>query len=152
MAILRDGFRALVSFQLLPGQGGFNYHEVTLKLPNVDGRGGVDQTSMRNGTYTTQLPKYLVQMGEMTGSMMYDSLFYSQAAGVVNRNQLMTIRLPDGATLQFWGWINMLDPTEFKEGERPLLNFNIQISNINSQCLEEGPAYLPGSLNPCFRG
>jgi hypothetical protein len=151
MAILRDGFRALIGFQLLPGAGGLNYQEVTLKLPNIDGRGPVDQTSMRNSVYTTQLPHYLITLGELTGTMMYSPAFWAAASGVMNRNQLVTLVLPDNSTFQFWGWINMLEPTEFKEGERPLLNFNVQVSNINTQCLEEGPTFTAGDANPCLR-
>lgn len=151
MAILRDGFRVNVAFALLPGQGGTGYQEVTIKLPTVDGRGGIDQTSMRNSVWTTQLPKILVAMGEMTGTMMYSSEFWAAASTVMNRNQLITMLLPDGSAFTFWGWINTLDPTEFKEGERPLLNFNIQVSNIASDCSEVGPVFTPGTGNPCFR-
>lgn len=151
MPVLRDGFRAQISMPLLAGQGGIQYHEVTIKLPTVDGRGGIDQSSMRNTWLTTQLPKALITLGEITGSMMYSTEFYFAAMTTINRNQNMTLLLPDGSTFSFWGWLNQIDPTEYKEGERPLLNFNIQLSNLNTQCQEAPPSFNIGSLTPCQR-
>jgi hypothetical protein len=151
MAILRDGFRALIAFSRLPGAGGATYLEVTIKLPAVDGRGGIDQTNMRNALYMTKVPHYLIMLDALSGTMMYDSAFYSAAAAVINRIQSATVTLPDGGTVTVWGWLNKIEPTEYKEGERPLINFEFQIGNLNDQCVETPPVYTSGSYTPCKR-
>lgn len=151
MALLRDGFKTLIGFQLLPGAGGTDYHEVELALPEIDGRGGIDQTSMRNTVYTTEIPKYLVTFGEFRGTFMYSAAFYVGLTGLLNRNQLLSIQLPDGTVLQFWGWVSKATPSSLKEGERPTLDVTFRVSNLNSSCQETAPAVVYGSGNPCFR-
>lgn len=148
MAILRDGYKSLISFSLLAAFTG-DYEEIELSLPELDGRGGIDQTSMRNINFTTELPKTLVTFGEFSGVMMYSPEFYAALSSRINRNQLMTITLPDGATVEFWGWINKATPSSYKEGERPTLAVNFRVSNIDNTCTETAPVITYGVLNPC---
>ena len=55
MGILKDGHPSRIVF----GVSGNLFGEVEVTPPEVDGRGGIDMTSMRNNVWVTMAPKSL---------------------------------------------------------------------------------------------
>lgn len=145
MGILKDGHPTRISY----GVAGNLYGEVEVTPPEVDGRGGIDMTSMRNVAWVTMTPKSLKQLNAATARIQFDPTMYSQAFTRVGRNQTNSISFPDGGILQFWGWWDKFSPEGMSESNKPVAAITVQPSNLNSQCVETGPSYTPGSSTIC---
>jgi hypothetical protein len=146
MSILKDGYKVTIT---LGGPGANLYGEIEITPPEIDGRGGIDMTSMRNLAWVTMAPKSLKQLNPVNAKLMFDPSLIPAVYARVQRNTLFTITFPDGATLTFWGWIDKMTHDPLKESERPTLTVVIQPSNLNSQCQEAGPVFTAGTAAVC---
>lgn len=145
MGILKDGHPTRISY----GVATALYGEVEVTPPEVDGRGGIDMTSMRNNAWTTMAPKSLKQLNATTARIIFDPAMYAQAFTYTQRNRQNTITFPDGGILGFWGWWDKFSPEGLSESNRPVAVITIQPSNLNSQCVEAGPTYTAGTSVVC---
>lgn len=140
---LRDGFKTLVSFSLNPNF----YAEIEVTPPGIDGRGAIDQTTMRNSVWVTRLAKALKDLTEMQAVIAWDPIIYSPAVFTfIQLNQQFTLRFSDTSQLIFWAEVDKFQPNAMKEGERPTANFTIIPTNVNNLCQEVGPVYVPPSV------
>lgn len=138
MARIDDGYQTLIAFALASA---VQFWEKSIKPPGLDGGGEIDITTMRNSVWRTRNPKSLITLSECTGTAAYDPAIYDSALDMLNMNQLITITFPDGSTLAFYGWLNMLQQNELVEGEQPTLEFTIIPSNQNGSGVETDPVY-----------
>lgn len=137
MARLDDGFSTLILFDLDPN---VSLWEKTVTPPGWDGGGEIDTTTMRNEFYRTRSPKSLVTLTNSTLVCAYDPIAYNEIFFMLNLNQIITMQFPDGQVLQFWGWLNLFQPNEHKEGEQPTAQVVIIPSNQNAGGVETGPS------------
>jgi hypothetical protein len=146
MSILRDGIKTLVFFT---GPARVLFGEIEITVPGVTGRGVIDMVGLRQNVWATQAPKSIKNLTPLTAKVMFDPEMIPGLWAAVQRNQEIVVQFPTGAQLIFWGWLEEVafDPTS--EGNRPTLNITIQPSNLNSQCVETGPRWAPGTYQVC---
>jgi|SRR6185503_16081132 len=136
---MRDGFRTLISFSNL---GNVNFAEVNVKPFGLDGRGPIDITSMRNIKYVTKWPKQLSDLTPIQSDCQWDPVFLTQLKALVLLvNQLITVTMPTGNVLGFYGYCDKAEPQPQKEGEVPIIQLTIIPTNINPAGFESSPTF-----------
>ena len=140
MARIDDGFSTIISFS---ADSAVQMWEKEVTPPGVDGGGENDTSTMRNTAWRTRSPKGLVTLSECSLVVAYDPAVYVEIIAMVNVNQTITITFPDGATLEFWGWINEFTPGANVEGEQPTADVTIIPSNQDASLVEQAPVYTP---------
>jgi len=135
MARLRDGYQTRITFST---GAGVKFWEKKVTPPGIKGGGEINTTGMRNTAWRTKDPKKLKELSEMSLSVAYDPACLPQiygtgvGTGMLQVNQLITVTFPDTHTLQFWGWLEEFTPSELSEGEEPLAEVKIMVSNHNN--------------------
>lgn len=141
MAIQEDGFSTTISFSA--GGSGIEVfmEEKTVAPPGISGGGANDVTTMRNTAWRTNAPKQLKTLTNSTITVAWDPAIYDEILAILIVNQLLTITFPDGATVDFWGWLDEFTPGDQEEGEQPTADIVIIPSNRNEAGEEVGPDY-----------
>lgn len=135
---MEDGYRTTIEFS---ENTTVSLWEKEVTPPGVDGGGEIDTTTMRNDEWRTKAAKALKTLTEGTVSAAYDPQVYDQIMAMVNVNQAITVTLPDGSTVVFWGWLNSFKPGALVEGQMPLAEVQIIPSNVDGDGAEIGPVY-----------
>lgn len=133
---LDDGYQTLISFANAPS---VKFYEKTVTPPGMDAGGEVDVTTMRNTLYRTRNPKHLITMSNMSSTVAWDPAAYNDVLSMIHVNQLITVTLPDGSTVAFWGWLDKFTPGEHQEGTQPTATVEIVPSNQNDSQVETAP-------------
>jgi hypothetical protein len=139
MARLDDGYQTTIEFSVGGSGEGIKFWEKNVTPPGMDAGGANDTTTMRNTLYRTKAPKYLITMTDMTLTVAYDPDLYSSILDMIRVNQLITINWPDGASLEFWGWLDKFTPGQVMEGAQPEATITIVPSNQNEDGEEVAP-------------
>jgi hypothetical protein len=138
---MEDGFAALWTFS---SNGSISFYEIETTPPGWDGGGPIDQTTMRNSTVRTALPKALKSMTDGGGTVAYaDTVLDGEAEDLINDNQLITLTLPTGASWAFWGYLNRFQPTGLREGSLPTASIQIIPTLTNDAGVETLPVFTP---------
>lgn len=140
MAILDDGLGTTITAGTTAASVKFT--EVTLKPPGYVGGGAKAMTTLRNVKYRTQKPKKLITTNAIEGTCFFDAVQVDVIEAIMQVNQKWTIDYGDGSSEEVWGWLEEFVRPEHKEGEPPIANFKIELSNLNATSVEEGPAYV----------
>lgn len=135
---LWDGFSARIAFDRDPDA---SLWVKTLKLPGIDGGDAIDATTMHNVLYRIMRERSLITITDITGTATFDPNFWNNAvSNLINQNGAITVHIPDGSTLDVWGFLRTADIQEFAEGTLPILNFAITVSNFDPvNRVENGP-------------
>lgn len=133
-----DGHRTVIVFGLLSTA---KFWEKEVTPPGLDGGDAVEQTTMRNTTWRTSLPRALATLTETTITAAWDPESYNDIVDtLLNKNGTLTVIFPDGSTLAFFGFLRLAEPQSFVEGEQPEIQLTIEPSNIDPVSGdEEGP-------------
>lgn len=146
---MRDGFKTLITFSRM---NNVNFAEVNVKPFGLDGRGAIDTTSMRNTRYVTKWPKQLTDLTPIQSDCQWNPALLPQLKTfVLLVNQLITITMPNGDLLAFWGWADKVEPQPQKEGEVPIIQFTIIPSNV-SVVTVFGVPIVVGEVSPTYNG
>lgn len=114
---LKDGYSTKLAFALLPT---YSFWEKTLTPPTVDGRDAIDITTMHNDVWTTLFPRSLIALNEFTMTGSWDPNVYNHVIDtLINTNGSITVHLPDGSTIDFWGYLRIWAPDNHEEGTQP---------------------------------
>ena len=142
MAYINDGFPTTVSFALSPT---VKFKEKTITPPGMDGGGPNDTTTMRNIAKRTRQPKKLVTLTDMSMTASYDPECYTSIiTNLINKNGLVTVTFPDGATLVFYGYLDKFMPGELREGEQPTASITVVPTNQDNSGVEVDAVYTAG--------
>lgn len=119
----------------------FSLWEKSVKLPPLDGGDPVDTTTMRNTLWRTKGPRALIDTGEMTFTAAYDPDSYNQARELLNKPDTITVFLPDGSKLAFYGYMQKFEPNDNPgDGEQPEASVTIIPTNFDHvNKVEAGP-------------
>lgn len=144
MSRIDDGHSTKIYFDL---DADVAFWEKTVTPPGIDGGGENDTSTMHNTRWRTRAPKHLQTLTEMSANCAYDPEVYDSILNMINRNQIIIVEFPDGATLEFWGWLNSFEPGENSEGEQPTADVTIIPSNQDNAGNEVAPNYTapPGT-------
>lgn len=138
--VLQDGFSTTISFSL---NTAIKFYEKTVTPVGMDAGGEIDTTTMRNVRFRTRNPKALITASESSTTVAWDPAAYSSVITMLGQNQSITITLPDGSTLQFWGWLDKFVPGEHAEGTQPTATCTIVPSNHDNSFVEQAPVPTP---------
>src|SRR5436190_22609477 len=116
MSVLTDGYQTLIEFALNPA---VTFYEIEVTPPGLDALGKIDISTMHNTRWRTSVGKSLVTATDTTLVVAYDPVFYDEVLDMLWINQLITITFPDGATLDYYGTIDTLQPSSHNVGNRP---------------------------------
>jgi hypothetical protein len=134
-----DGWQTLVTFATQPA---LQIWETTVKPPGLDGGEPINTTTMHNSQWRTFIPKHLVTQAPMTVTAFYDPDVHSVLLTLLNRQDTITVRHPDGSTEAFYGALNKAEKGDNKEGEPPTLTLTITPTNWdNATGVEAGPTF-----------
>jgi hypothetical protein len=117
--------------------------ETGVTPPGIDGGPAIDVATMRQTKWRPFMPSALQTMTEFTVTAMYDPSAYTSISAQVNVNQSMTVALPNGGVVTFWGFIRRWIPNELREGQPPTAQVTVNPSNQDNTGAEVAPTYTP---------
>ena len=146
MPIMTDGFSTTIQFPDAAGAiAGVLFKEKTVKPFGLDSRGPIDTTSMRNLALVTKVPKKLIDVTQMTLTVQWDPAIYGtllNVTGIMRINQRVYVRFPNSEIWSIYGWCDKFDPQDNTEGEVPMANMTIEVSNLNGNGIETYPVRI----------
>ena len=115
--------------------------------------GGEDTTGLDNVRYRTQMPHTLAAPQEARTTAAYDPLAYAALGpSVLGVNDWFVVRFPDLSQICFRGWLDEFRPGACKDGEMPVAECVVKLSNEDVYGNEVGPFYVvPPSQEPTPR-
>ena len=132
MPIMHDGLGTIIAFRDVPGIGGVLFKEQQIKPWGYDGRGPILTTSLRNQFVVTKLPKQLADVTDCSGTVQWDpALLETAYLQILQVNMQFDTTFPNGERWAAFGWLDKFDPQEHQEGELPLANITIVVSNVD---------------------
>jgi len=123
---LDDGFSTKIAFAL---NLTVSFWEKTVKIPGIDGGDAIETTTMHNVTWRTMSPRQLKTLTQATGKAAFDPNIYNDILSLINREGSITIRFPDGSTLDFFGYLKSVEFDDLEEGKQPELSYVIVPTN-----------------------
>lgn len=137
---LDEGFPTKIAFSRLPGA---SFWEKTVQPPGVDGGEPVDITTMHNVAWRTRNPRVLVDLMPHTVKAAYDPNWYNQIVNtLINAKGSVTVRFPDGSTLDYFGYLQKIEPDQIEEGKQPEATLTIVPTNWDYVNNVESPPVL----------
>jgi hypothetical protein len=135
---LDDGFSTIITLANLPN---VKLYEKTVTPPGMTAGGPIDTTTMRNIAWRTSSPKQLKSLTPAKAEVAYATEAYPEIFGQIAVVQLITVTFPDGASLEFYGWLEEFTPGANTEGEQPKASISIQVGNRDANGAEVAPVY-----------
>lgn len=135
---LPNGFSTKVAFAR---RAGLNIWEISVKPPGRTGGDPIKTDTMFNTLYNTQEPRALTMITNGKMKFAYDPGAESEIQTyLINQNGAVTVRRPDGSTLDFYGYMNNVEFSDHVEGEMPTGECDIVVTNWDPVArVEQGP-------------
>lgn len=137
-----DGFATFITFTTATTIG---LWEKQVQPPSIDGGEPTDTSTMHNTRWHTKHPRILIDMGPAQAQCAYDPNSYTMILAHVNVGDVVTVTFPDGGTLAFYGFIQKFEPEALKEGEMPMANVTVVVTNQDAAGMEQSPVYTAGT-------
>lgn len=127
---LDEGFPTKIAFSRAAN---VSFWEKTVQPPGVDGGEPVDTTTMHNTAWRTKNPRVLVSLEPHTTKVAYDPNVYNTIVNtLINAKGSITVRFPDGSTLDYFGYLQKFEPDAIEEGKQPEATVTIVPTNFDS--------------------
>lgn len=143
---LPDGFKTTIAFSLAPA---IALWEKTVMPPGIEGGEPINISTMLNNYWHTKWPRSLVDISDAQSEYAYDpDAVWATGAnvlGILNVNQSITVWFPDNSAISFYGWLRSFKHKSHVEGEFPLADSIIVVSNTDSNFNEQGPVFSPAA-------
>jgi len=123
-----DPFPTTIAFSLDPD---ISFWEKEVTPPGLDGGDAINTTTMHNTTYRTMRSRSLITVTEFTLVAAYDERVYDQIIAIINDDTgSVSVWFPDGASLDFWGYLRVFAPaTNSEGGDQPTATITITPTN-----------------------
>lgn len=136
---LPDGYQTLITFARQPA---IKFWEKTIKPPGIDGKEAIDTTTMLNSQWRTFAHRSLQTLTPASVKAAYDPEYYTAIRSLINTNDTITVRWPDGSTLAFYGFLQGIEYDELVEGTMPEATLTITPTNWDAaNGVEAGPTF-----------
>jgi hypothetical protein len=136
---LRNGYKVLWTFARSPAA---SLWEISGTPSGWEGGDEIDTTTFHNTTVKTKSPSELYESTNGSGTAAYDPTYLNAIRELINVEDTVTARLPDGTTIAAYGYLKNFLPQEHVDGEMPEANFEIVITNTDSAGNEELPVIV----------
>jgi hypothetical protein len=134
---LTEGFQVYLALSQDPN---ISIWEKSIKLPGVDMGDPIDISTQWNDEWTTMVSAALATLGEITVIGSFDPDVYNQLIAIKGVNGAITLHLPDGSTIDFFGYVKKAEAPDAKKKEQPDMTVTIQPTNYDPvNRVEEGP-------------
>lgn len=117
-----DGYQTLIVFELDPD---IQLWEKTAQPPGIDGGDGIDVTTMHNVEWRTMAARVLKKLTDSKFSAGYKGASFEQVNDLCNRETTITVILPNGSKIAFYGYLKSAEPGDHSEGEMPEIEVTI---------------------------
>lgn len=137
---LNDGFSTLIAFA---ADSDVSFWEKTVTPPGIDGGDAIETTTMHNTTWRSMAARALRTLTDASTTVAYDPVVYDQIVALINVEGAITVKFPNGDTLDFFGYLKDFIPQENVEGEQPEAQVTIVPTNIDpTDGTEAAPNYI----------
>ena len=134
-----DGFSTLIAFA---ADADVSLWEKTVKPPGIDGGDAIETTTMHNTTWRTMAARALKTLTESGLTCAYDPVVIDQINALINVEGAITVHMPNGDTLDFFGYLKSFEIQDHVEGEQPEAQVVIIPTNVDpSDGSEASPNY-----------
>lgn len=132
---IANGSGVTVSFAL----GALSIKSKSLKPGGWDGGGPIPTTGTWNEAVRTQAAKSLLTYMQIKGTFFFKPSLVNAIKAQMLKNQLVTVTLPGGTTIQPMAYIDKFDIQEMEEGKPGLADVTIEITNMDDDWNEVEP-------------
>lgn len=134
-----EGYRAVFAFSKYPGVQLWCMTTRPAGLSAVE----IITTTQWNDRFHTVRAGKLIRVKDISGQAAYDPDCMNDLINMTgdDLNSAVTIHLPrTGSSYSYWAWLKDIEFQELREGQFPMVNYTITISNYNTNnAQEEGP-------------
>jgi hypothetical protein len=113
---LKNGYRVSIGFST---NLTVKLWEISIKPPGIDGGDSINVTTQWESTWEAHAARALKRMTDGTFKFGYDPAFWSSIVALVNVEQTITLGLPNGGTLTFYGYAKSFEFDELQNGTMP---------------------------------
>lgn len=140
--VLTDGFQTLITCALDPDMA---FYEKEVTPPGMEADEFTDVSNQHNVRWRTKGVRRLVTLNDLSATVNYDPVLYSQIPAIIGRNTTWTVEFPDHSTLAFYGGFKSWAPGGLSDGAQPEATMTVTPTNLDpTTCTEEGPVYTAG--------
>lgn len=142
--VIENGHPTVITLEI---DDAIAFWEVDVTPPGIDGGDANDLTNMHNEEWRTFAARTLKTLTESSTTVQVAPEAFTQIRDVVNEETTVTVHMPGGAKLAFYGYLRVWAPAAWVEGEPPQGTITIQPTNRDPETgTEEGPVLvLPSS-------
>lgn len=134
---LENGHATKVTFSRLPN---FSLWEREVGMPGPDSGEPINVSTMHNVTWETFVFGALIDMTAFDVTGGWNPRCYTDVINTLLReNDSITIRMSNGATIDFWGGMTKFQPQPKKKNEFPMATATIKPTNRDNLSAEAGP-------------
>lgn len=120
--------------------------EKTLKPLGIDNGDKIDVTTQWNDTVRTYAPRALNEITSGGAMFAYNPAAFTQLLAVAGVNGSLTQHYPNGASVDFYGYIKSADFENLEEGTQPSGTLEVVVTNLDADGNEVEPVYnAPGT-------
>ena len=123
---MEDGFSTKIAFKLDPN---IEFFENSVTPPGIDVGEKIDMSSMLNEEWRTFAAQVLKTLTDVTINASYNPVLYPSVVALVGKNDWITIHFPNGAKLNFYGYLQSAVPQSHEIGAKPMIALKINPTN-----------------------
>ena len=134
---LKRGYKCVVMFSR---DSTIGLYVIEVKPPGIDNGEPINITTMNNSAYMTKAEQALQEITDGSIVFAYDPNIYNEAlAALIGQNGSVTVHYPDGSTLDFWGYLRNIDPSNIVRDGMPTASGTLVVTNRDTTDAEAGP-------------
>ena len=136
---LGDGHSTKIAFS---ANATIGIWEKAVQPPGADGGPKIDITTMHNTEYEQFAAQALKQMTDGSIRCLYDPAAWDDLMDLINVEQAITCHYPNGATLDFYGYMQRFVKAPLVKGQPPEADVTFVCTNTDPETgAEAGPNY-----------
>lgn len=126
---LINGYKSTLAFARVPN---LSIWEIDPGLPTIQGGDPINHTTQHNTTCHTKSPRALIDYEPFNVTGAYDPKLYTTLrTSLINQPGSITRHLPDGTTIDFFGYVKAASFDPHVNGELPIVTLEVVPTNYD---------------------